>query len=227
MAYWSSTQRTGVAKSAWHCRVKFPSQPYIRKSLKTASEQVAVSKAEKLYDDLRYRHERGLALRSPPLPQAIDEYLAWLEDEVEHGDAKPKKLTDHRKLSRYVREFFENTHIDQITEAEIDRYRDWRRSYWTRGPGAKRTYIEYERNGKLIRSPTQAPVLLNSAGASFLSVGSCQSDTARCCPLLTSGNLMFAAFCSVSNARECWQFGVSSARAPVSSVRLIVGARRL
>ena len=69
-------QRTDVAKSTWHCRVKFSSQPYIRKSLKTASERVAVSKAEKLYDDLRYRHERGLALRSPPLPQAIDEYLA-------------------------------------------------------------------------------------------------------------------------------------------------------
>ena len=137
----------------WHCRVKFPSLPYIRRSLKTASEQVAVSKAEKLYDDLRYRHERGLALRSPPMPQAIDEYLAWLEDEVEHGDAKPKKLSDHRKLSRYVREFFENTPIDQITEADVDRYRDWRRTYWTRGPGSKRHYIEYERSGKMIRSP--------------------------------------------------------------------------
>ncbi len=52
-----------------------------------------------------------------------------------------------------MREFFENTPIDRITEADVDRYRDWRRTYWTRGPGAKRTYIEYQRNGKIIRSP--------------------------------------------------------------------------
>lgn len=145
-------QRTDVAKPIWHCRIKFPDSPYIRRSLKTRNEAFAIRKAEQLYDDLRYRFERGLVLRSPPMSKAIDEYLAWLEEEVERGDAKPKKLTDHRKLVRYAREYFGDQALDKITDGDVERYKEWRKTYWTRGPGSNQPYFEYERNGKTIRA---------------------------------------------------------------------------
>ena len=51
-------QRTDVATANWHCRIKFPDRPYIRKSLKCRSEAEALQKANTLYDELRFRLER-------------------------------------------------------------------------------------------------------------------------------------------------------------------------
>lgn len=152
-------QRTDVAKANWHCRIKFPDHPYIRKSLKCQSEAEALRKANKLYDDLRYRLERGLALNSPPFSKAIDAYLEWLENQIEEesDNAKSarliKKLKDHRKFSQYAREYFDTRPVDQITEIDIEQYREWRKSYWTRGPGSARNTIEYVRNGRTVKAP--------------------------------------------------------------------------
>lgn len=152
-------QRNDIAKPVWQCRIKFADQPYIRQSLKTQNRADAIRKAEKLYDDLRYRMERGMPISSPQFPHVVDVYLEWLEDEVEQetDDAKAKrlskKLIDHRKFTKYAREFFETLRVDQITDADIDRYREWRKTYFTRGPGSKSKTIEYVRNGRTIRAP--------------------------------------------------------------------------
>ena len=146
-------QRTDTAKPVWHCRIKFPNHPYVRCSLKTQNEREAVRAAEKLYDELRHRFERGLALFSPTFSEAFDEYLEWLAEQVEDGEAKPKKLTDSRALGKYAREYFEGKRLEQITDSEVERYKEWRISYWTRGPGRNSKTIEYERNGKVVRAP--------------------------------------------------------------------------
>ena len=152
-------QRTDVAKANWHCRIKFPDQPYIRKSLKCRSEQQAVRKANKLYDDLLYRYERGLALTSPPFSRAVEAYLEWLEDQIgqESDEAKAvrlrKKFTDQRMLSRYAKEYFAARAIDKISDLDIENYREWRKTYFTRGPGSKSKTIEYIRDGKKVRAP--------------------------------------------------------------------------
>lgn len=150
-------RRTDVAKPIWQCRIKFPDEPYIRRSLKTRNENEAVRKAEKLYDDLRFRRERGMPLNSPAMPYAIDKYLDWLAKEVEYGNASNKKLSDQRKFSRYIREFFEGKRVDQITERDIELYRDWRRNYWISGPGSKEKYREYVRDGRVIRGKKPTP----------------------------------------------------------------------
>ena len=150
-------QRTDVAKPLWHCRIKFADHPYIRKSLKTQNEQAAVRAASKLYDDLRFRHQRGMPITSYSFEYALDAYLQWLEDqgntETDEDKARrlKKKLVDQRKFSRYIREFFADRPLDQITSAEVEQYKDWRRTYWTSGPGSKLKFIEYVRDGKKVR----------------------------------------------------------------------------
>jgi len=76
-------QRNDVAKPVWQRRIKFADQPYIRQSLKTQNKADALRKANKLYDDLRYRIERGMLISSPRFPFAADTYLEWLADQIE------------------------------------------------------------------------------------------------------------------------------------------------
>lgn len=160
--------RNDIGKPIWQCRVKFPDQPYIRRSLKTRNRGDAIRKAERLHDDLRFRHERGMPLRSFQFEYVLDAYLDWLEGQAEmEPDADKarrlkKKLVDQRKFSRYIREYFSERPIDRITTNDIEQYKDWRRVYWTRGPGSKLDYIEYVRDGKTVRQK-KPPAKLPSA----------------------------------------------------------------
>ncbi len=60
-------QRTDTMSPVWQCRIAFPGQPYIRRSLKTRNESDAVKLAmtgirklaTKLYEDLRYLYDSG------------------------------------------------------------------------------------------------------------------------------------------------------------------------
>lgn len=152
-------QRTDVARANWHCRIKFPGQRYIRKSLKCRSQADAIRNANKLYDDLRFRYERGLALSSQPFAKAAEAEFNWLEDQIDIEKDSDKarrlqrKLADHRNMAKYAIEYFGKTHIDKVTDLDIERFKEWRKTYWTRGPGAANKTIEYIRQGRKIKAP--------------------------------------------------------------------------
>jgi len=82
-------QRTDVKNAVWQCRISFPKQPAIRNSLSTTDEREAEQAAKKLYDDYKYRFDRGLALRRKKFAEVLEEYLLYLSQEVESGVAKP------------------------------------------------------------------------------------------------------------------------------------------
>ena len=145
-------QRTDTMSPVWQCRIAFPGQPYVRQSLKTRNEAEAVKLATKLYEDLRYRHESGLPIRRKRFEEVLELYLANLGQEVEFGTQKAKKLDDHRKMSRYCREYFEGRLIDTITTGDVTKFREWRKKYWISGPGSKITEFEYVREGKVVKS---------------------------------------------------------------------------
>lgn len=150
-------RRSDVTKPVWQCRIKFPDQRYIRKSLKTRNKDTATKKAEKLYDELRFRHERGMPLQSYGFADALESYFTWVDGQIKtEPDADKakrleKKLSNQKKFSRYVREYFGERKLDGITNGDIDQYKDWRKGYWSTGPGSKMMFIEYERNGKKVR----------------------------------------------------------------------------
>jgi len=149
-------QRTDVATPHWQARIKLPDQPYVRASLKTANEKEAVKLATKMYEDLRYRHERGLPLKRVRFDAVLDRYLEHLAEEVRCGNQKNDKFIDQRNMSRYCREYFDAKYIDTITTGDILKYHEWRRKYWISGPGSKLETHQYERNGKVVNSKVRA-----------------------------------------------------------------------
>ena len=49
--------------------------------------------------------------------------------------------------------FFGKATITSINAPKLYDYLDWRRTYWTSGPGSKETHIVYERQGKRLYRP--------------------------------------------------------------------------
>ena len=145
-------QRTDVKNSIWQCRISFPKQPAIRHSLATSDEKEAEKAAIKLYEDYKFRFERGVALRRKKFEEVLADYLTYLDQEVESGAAKAKKLADQRAMSRYCLEYFKGRPIDGITTGDINKFKEWRKVYWISGPGSAEESYTYERQGKTVVS---------------------------------------------------------------------------
>ncbi|CAO4193707.1 hypothetical protein LFADAHJC_LOCUS2052 [Methylorubrum extorquens] len=69
-------------------------------------------------------------------------------------------------IRRYFIGYFGDKPIDAVTEADLERYAEWRRTYWTEGPGKLVLHIEYERDGHRLRRPVRrsAPSLSRQRG---------------------------------------------------------------
>ncbi len=147
-------QRTDIKNTTWHCKIKFPKTPPVRQSLWTTDEKEATDKAEELYMELKHRHKRGLSIARKKFDETVAAYLRDLEADP---TAKPKKIADHKAMSKYSLEYFGSRHIDLITSTEIAKYQRWRRDYWFTGPGAEQETYEYVREGKTVVSKKRPP----------------------------------------------------------------------
>ena len=56
-------------------------------------------------------------------------------------------------MERYFVGFFADRPIHGVMEADVHRYREWRKDYWTAGPGKDVRIIPYMRGGRQIRRP--------------------------------------------------------------------------
>jgi len=138
----------------WHCRIKLKGKPYVRRSLRTEDRDEAIEKAEELLSELKYKDRRGLSINSRKFNTVCRAYLRDLQQKVDMGAAPAKRLVNETCwIERYFIPFLGKYDTDKITDMVISKYRDWRRMYNITGEGAKKQYIEYERNGKIIRAP--------------------------------------------------------------------------
>ena len=80
----------------WHCRIKFPDQPYIRRSLKTHFKKEAINKALEIFEELSFRQKRGYSIVSRKFSAMCDGYLQKLLDGVEKGREREGKYKDHK-----------------------------------------------------------------------------------------------------------------------------------
>lgn len=146
-------QREGCGGS-FQCRIRFQGKRgYVRKSLWTKDKQEAIEQAEQIFDDLNYKVKRGLSISGKKFNRVCDEYLSQLKEHVRIGKAKQKKLKDYSLIcERYLKNYFGKKDIDKIGDSEIVKYRDWRNAYWITGEGAKVQFIEYEREGKMVKT---------------------------------------------------------------------------
>mgnify|MGYP006431238527 CR=1 FL=1 len=151
-------QRDDVERPLWHCRIKLPNRPYVRRSLKTHDRAEAIAVARELYADLRYKAKRGQLASPKTFSEVARELLRHMDSQVQLGKEPPDKLQRYRQtIDRYLVPFFGKTRIDSVTPKAVQSYRQWRETYWLSGPGSKAEFIEYERNGKTVRARKAKP----------------------------------------------------------------------
>jgi len=138
----------------FHCRIRFKEKKgYVRKSLWTSDKEEAKREAEKLYRDLKYNIERGISISGKKFSKICEEYLTYLAEQVVIGKSKEKKLKDYTLIAnRYLIAYFGKREIKSIIGKDIELFRDWREKYWITGPGKDIEFIEYERDGKIIKT---------------------------------------------------------------------------
>ena len=141
----------------------------VRKSLGTADEAEARRKADELWRDATYRSEHGLRAVQRTFEQVAEEFIEQQVREVARGE---RRVGLDRRIGalvrRYFMPFFGKKPIDAIGDADIGRYQEWRKTYWTEGPGVEQTHIEYERGGKKLRRPATDMRRANSLGSGLV-----------------------------------------------------------
>ncbi len=147
----------------WHARTRDPNgRSYLTKSLKTTDQATAVSKAEGWYDDLQFRVDQGLIIKSRTVGQVCDIYVKELEEDVQRGDRPQRHLKDYKTLvDKYVRPYFGKRKMDAVRQKDVDAFIRWRQNYYITGPGSKVktvTYQRQQRNGiRTIKRPAPKP----------------------------------------------------------------------
>ncbi|MCB4821233.1 tyrosine-type recombinase/integrase [Roseicella aerolata] len=126
----------------------------VQQSLRTPDRAMAAERAANTYLEYEFRVRHGLSVQTATFGHVCGVYLAEEEQEVARTGRRAARLKDIRgRIERYLRPFFGQKAVDTITAGEIARYRDWRRTYWTIGPGSTQAELAYERGGRLVRAP--------------------------------------------------------------------------
>ena len=138
----------------WYCRFSIAGQGQFHRSCETEDEDEAWDKARDIYTRAKIRGEQGQSVRERIFKDVAEEFLQKLEVDVESGELKKHVLTsDASSIKRYFIEFFGLKPIDCIKERDITRYIEWRKSYWTTGPGKNIETITYQRAGRSVTRP--------------------------------------------------------------------------
>lgn len=124
----------------------------IRKSLETEDHEEARHRAYQIWSESNYRVKNGLTAVERPFSEVAEEFIKLVTTESERGDRSEYHPRDWPPvIRRYLVGFFADKPVDTIREPDIERYIEWRRTYWTTGPGKDIQYIRYERDGKILR----------------------------------------------------------------------------
>lgn len=120
----------------------------IRKSLETDDRAEAERRAYEIWAEANYRAKAGLTVEAMPFSTLAEDFIALVAEQSQRGERSPYHVNDWPPvIRRYLVGYFGDRPVDQIGEADIERYLEWRRQYWISGPGKDVPYIHYERNG--------------------------------------------------------------------------------
>jgi hypothetical protein len=162
-------QRTGSAK--WQMRFSIKGQGQIKRSLETSDRFEAERRAEEIWFEANYRARQGLTAKVHTFEQVAEEFIAHIQREVEREERRADQgKSEPAIIRRYFIGYFGPRPIDGITDSDLERYSEWRRTYWTEGPGKDITYIHYERGGRRLRRPVKraSPTLSRQRGEAVL-----------------------------------------------------------
>jgi integrase len=89
-----------------------------------------------------------------------EEFIKKIEAEVERKERSEDHLTYWLpKIRRFLIGYFGDKPIDKITSPDIERYLEWRKTYWTSVPGSEIDKIRCEReDGRIFSRPAPRKV---------------------------------------------------------------------
>lgn len=163
--YRRTFQGTQYQSDSWYAYFKIPGEKPIRRSLKTSDKLEAESLAETQYFELVQKSKRGISLKSKQFIPVANAYLRDFEDKVSRElpllrhqrRYKPEKLKNNKLIAeKYLIPFFSEKSLQEITDFDVESYKEWRRNYWITGEGSKVTQVTYIRNGHKITRPKRA-----------------------------------------------------------------------
>ena len=160
--YRRTSQGTPYQSDNWYASFKITGQKLIRRSLKTVDQMEAEIIAENQYYDLLEKSKRGLSLTSKKFRQVANAYLNDFAEKVNREQNLPwnqqRYKSDRLKaksliIQKYLIPCFKDKTLQDITDFDIDSYKEWRKTYWISGIGANQEKITYLRDGKKITRP--------------------------------------------------------------------------
>lgn len=132
----------------------------IRKSLGTTDEVEANRLANEIWHEQNYRLKHGLSIIEHSFCEVAEEFIKKIETEAERKERTQDHVTYWvPKVRRFLIGYFGEVPIDKITPPDIERYLEWRKTYWTSGPGSQIDKIRVEReDGRIFSRPAPRKV---------------------------------------------------------------------
>jgi integrase len=127
-------------KKTWQCRIKPRNSPAIIKSTKTTSIPDAVAFAMEQYHLVSAAERAGISPRiNLTFEKVWESFINAESTKASLSDYRAKTLT--KIIEKYYVQYFGSVSIRSITTAAYESYKDWRRGYWTSGPGVAELVI--------------------------------------------------------------------------------------
>lgn len=141
----------------WYASFRKPGGGRLQESLKTQNKATAKEAALARHDEIKWRARFGMTHKTVSFAEAADAWLLDLEKQVAAGGRKNRNVVDYAPtIERYLKPYFTGRNVDNVTTADIGKYRIWRREYWVTGPGSSITTIKYLRGGVEVKERSQA-----------------------------------------------------------------------
>ncbi|WP_244477480.1 site-specific integrase [Methylobacterium sp. Leaf125] len=131
-------------------------QGQLKRSLDTDDRAEAERRADAIWYEATYRAKQGLSAKAHGFDAVAEEYIVQILREVERGERRADQgKSEPAMIRRFFIGYFGSKPVDAITDADLERYVEWRRTYWTEGPGKLIMHIEYERGGHRLQRPVK------------------------------------------------------------------------
>lgn len=150
-------QREGTRN--WSMRYSLGGKQY-KKTLGTADDQEALQRAYEIWHEQSFRAKQGLSLDSHAFSAVAEEFIGKITAEAERGErSNYHPIYWPPIIRRFPVEYFGERGIETVTTADIERYIEWRKTYWTTGPGIEIQKIRVEReDGRVFVRPAPRKV---------------------------------------------------------------------
>jgi hypothetical protein len=126
--------RPGAKKERWSARIRIPgSNRYLDRSTRTTDRQLAINKAIELYREADRNHAMGVTVRVGTFDSVLEKYF---QEQEEFQKKTERRLAQYRGMARrYFSPYFGKMKVSSITHQDLQKWLDWRISYWVSGPG--------------------------------------------------------------------------------------------